>query len=59
MHFDQPALEATLLDYVHEVEHMAERIQRLEKAIAEAIQKRLRKYAPSSKPCKLCVAWRN
>src|SRR6266849_7214909 len=39
VHFDQPALEVTLLDYVHEVEHMAERILRLEKAIAEAIQK--------------------
>ena len=39
VHFDQPALEATLLDYIHEVEHMAERILRLEKAIAEAIQK--------------------
>jgi hypothetical protein len=37
--FDQPALEAKLLDYVHEVDHMAERIQRLEKAITEAIQK--------------------
>src|SRR5215469_14423733 len=33
VHFNRPALEATLLDYVHEVEHMAERIQRLEKAI--------------------------
>src|SRR5689334_4005455 len=30
---------ATLLDYVHEVEHAAERIVRLEKAIAEAIEK--------------------
>jgi transposase len=39
VHFDQQALEATLLDYVHEVDHMAERIQRLEEAIAEAIQK--------------------
>jgi transposase len=37
VHFDQPALEATLLDYVHEVDHAAERIQRLEKAIDEAI----------------------
>ena len=36
VHFDQPALEATLLDYVHEVEHAAERIQRLEKSIDEA-----------------------
>jgi transposase len=39
VHFDQPALEATLLDYVREVDHMAERIQRLEKAITEAIEK--------------------
>ncbi len=39
VHFDEPALEATLLDYVHEVEHAAERIVRLEKAIAEAIEK--------------------
>jgi transposase len=37
--FDQPALEATLLDYVHEVDHMADRIERLEKAIDEAIEK--------------------
>jgi len=36
--FAQPALETTLLDYVHEVDHMAERIERLEKAIGEAIQ---------------------
>jgi transposase len=38
VHFDQPALESTLLDYVHEVEHMAERIERLEKSIDEAIE---------------------
>jgi transposase len=39
VHFDQPALEATLLDYVHEVDHVAERIERLEKAIDVAIEK--------------------
>src|SRR5215472_17637427 len=39
VHFDQPALDATLLDYVHEVNHMAERIERLEKAIDVAIEK--------------------
>jgi transposase len=39
VHFEQPALEATLLDYVHEVDHMAERTQRLEKSIDEAIEK--------------------
>src|SRR5712672_3563707 len=35
--FDQPALEATLSYYVQEVEHMAERILHLEKAIEEAV----------------------
>jgi transposase len=39
VHFDQPAQEATLIDYVHEVDHMAERIQRLEKSIDDAIEK--------------------
>ena len=37
--FDQPALEATLLDYRHEVDHAGERIERLEKAIDEVIAK--------------------
>ena len=36
--FSQPALEATLQDYLHEVEHVAGRIVKLEKAIEEAIQ---------------------
>ena len=30
--------EATRLDYLHEVEHMAERVKRLEQAIADAVQ---------------------
>jgi transposase len=38
VHFDQPALEATLQDYVREVEHAGERISRLEKSIVEAVQ---------------------
>ena len=38
VHFDQPALEATLLDYLHEVEHVASRIVKLEKAIDDAVQ---------------------
>src|SRR5688500_14499204 len=38
VHFDQPALEATLLDYLHEVEHVATRIVKFEKAIDEAVQ---------------------
>jgi transposase len=35
--FDQPALEATLAHYLHEVEHAAERIAKLEQAIDEAV----------------------
>jgi transposase len=37
VHFQQPAWEATLLDYSHEVHHASDRIARLEKAIDEAI----------------------
>lgn len=36
--FEQPALEATLSDYLHEVEHAAARILRLEKVIDEAVR---------------------
>jgi transposase len=39
VHFEQPAQEATLLDYLHEVEHAIERIQRLEISIDTAIEK--------------------
>jgi transposase len=38
MRFSQIAREATKLDYLHEVEHMAERVARLEQAIVEAIE---------------------
>lgn len=38
VHFEQPAQEYTLLDYLHEVEHMADRIRRLDLAIGEAVQ---------------------
>lgn len=37
VHFEIAALEATFLDYVHEVSHQAERITELEKAIDTAI----------------------
>lgn len=36
--FDQPAQEATLLDYLFEVEHAAQRIQRLERAIDQVVE---------------------
>jgi transposase len=38
VHFDEPALEATLLDYLDEVQHVAQRIQKLEKAMDEAVR---------------------
>ena len=38
MHFEQPAQEYTLLDYLHEVEHRADRIRRLEQAPEEAVK---------------------
>ena len=38
VHFEQPAQEYTMLDYLHEVEHMNERVLRLEQAIAEAVK---------------------
>ena len=38
VHFEHAAQEATLLDYLHEVEHMADRIERLERAIDEAVK---------------------
>jgi len=38
VHFEQPAQEATRLDYLHEVDHVADRIDRLERAIADAVQ---------------------
>ena len=38
VHFEHAAQEATVLDYLHEVEHVADRIERLERAIDEAVQ---------------------
>lgn len=38
LHFQQPAQESTRLDYLHEVEHMAERVLRLEQAITDAVK---------------------
>ena len=38
VHFEQSAQEATLLDYIHEVDHVAGRIERLERAIDDAVR---------------------
>ena len=37
VHFEQPAQEFTLLDYIHEVEHANARIERLERAVDEVV----------------------
>src|SRR5713226_6727575 len=38
VHFEHAAQEVTLLDYLHEVEHMTDRIERLERAIDDAVK---------------------
>ena len=38
IHYTQPAQEATLLDCLNEVQHMGERIKRLEQSIMEVVQ---------------------
>ena len=38
VHFSQAAQEATLVDYLHEVAHMADRLLRLEAAIDQAVE---------------------
>ena len=38
VHFTQVAREATMLDYLHEVDHVGERVKRLEQAITEAVK---------------------
>jgi transposase len=38
LRFEQSAQQATLVDYLHEVDHMAARVKRLEQAISEAVK---------------------
>jgi transposase len=38
VHFEQPALEVTLADYLEEVDHVAARILKLERAMDEAVR---------------------
>jgi transposase len=38
LRYEQAAQESTRLDYLHEVEHMGERVKRLEEAIREAVK---------------------
>src|SRR5207244_8568650 len=38
VHFEHAAQEATVLEYLHEVEHMTDRIERLERAIDDRVK---------------------
>lgn len=38
LRYEQPAQESTRLDHLHEVEHMGERVKRLEEALREAVK---------------------
>ncbi len=38
LHFERVAQEVTFLDYLHEVEHVAERVTRLDQAIDQAVE---------------------
>lgn len=58
VHFEPPALAATLADCVQEVHHAGERIPRLEKAIDHAVPKLRNKFVLSQPLCRRCVAWR-
>jgi hypothetical protein len=54
--FDHPAQEATRLDYLTEIDHAADRIARLERAIDAAVASAPAPIASSSTACRPCVA---
>jgi hypothetical protein len=56
VHFAQPAQEAALTDYVHEVEHVAMRLERLDGAIQRRHGWHLPECVPSSPLSKPFVA---
>ena len=55
--FEQPALEATLADSLHEVEHAAERIVRLEQCIEEAVRQAAPEVRAVIEACRPCAGW--
>ena len=55
LRFTQIAQEFTRQDDPHEVEHMRERIARLEQAITEAVKLRRPSYNKSSTTCRHCA----
>jgi len=58
VHFAQVAREGTMLDYLHEVDHMGERVKRLEQAISEAVKLAAPVVREVVKACRLCAALR-
>jgi hypothetical protein len=55
--FEQAAQQATLIDYLHEVEHEAERIVRLERSIDTAIETLAISKAGSAHLRRIVVGW--
>ena len=55
LRFAQIAQEATRQDYLHEVEHMRERVARLKQAIAEAVKLASPALRQSSTICRHCA----
>ena len=58
VHFEQSTLEATLEHYLHEVEHIAERILKLEKAIDDAVKQSPPQIRAVIEACRLYAEWR-
>ena len=56
--FKQVAQEATRLDYLHEVEHMGERVKRLEQPSRRLSNWHRPSYGKSSRVCRHCAALR-
>jgi transposase len=54
---EQPALQAAFLDYVHEVEHAADRLQGLEKALDDAVAVAPAEMQEVVKALQACAAW--
>jgi hypothetical protein len=55
--FEQAASQAAFLDYVHEVEHATDRLQRVEKAIDDAIAAAPAEIQQVVQAFKSCVGW--
>jgi transposase len=56
--FEETALEATVAHYLEEVDHIAERIAKLEQAIDEAVAQAAPEIRAVIEACRHCAVWR-